>query len=543
MKHLITLAALGVICAGTTPSLSAKNNKAIELSHLSSVNAITPGKSAAEIVAHDPATQRIFVVNAVAGLIDVFDISDPANPQPVGQVDIDVDDEGFVANSVAAREGIIAVAIEAKPKTNPGKVVFFDNAFNYLSEVTVGAQPDMLTFTHNGKYVLTANEGEPAAYPSTPTNDPEGSVSIIDLSGGAANLTQANVRTADFTAFNSPAHASLFGPEKIRIFGPGATVSQDLEPEYITTSHDSQTAWVTLQENNALAIIDIPNATVTGLRALGTKDHSLADNPFDASDRDGIPVATTGRVNIKNWPVRGLYGPDAIASYQIAGQTYLVLANEGDARTDWPGYTEETTVGNAAVVLDPVIFPNAVTLKKNENLGRLRISKASGDTDGDGDYDIISSYGARSFSIRDAEGTLLWDSGDDFEVETALAYPKNFNASNSNTTLDSRSPSKGPEPEGVTVGKVFGRDYAFVALERIGGVMVYDISTPAAPEFVDYINNRDFTQPATSPAAGDRGPEGLIVISEENSPNGQPLVVVANEESGTTTIFQIEKAR
>ena len=540
MKSLLHTSAL---VAGMIIPLGATDAKppAIELSALSSVAAITPGVSAAEIAAHDPATQRIFVVNAVAGKIDVFDISDPADPQAVGQLEVDLDDTGAAANSVAVNKGIIAVAVEAKPKTNPGRVVFFDNSLTLLGHVTVGAQPDMVTFTHNGRFVLTANEGEPAAYPSTSISDPEGSVSIIDVSAGAANVTQANVRTASFTPFNAPAHAGLFGPEKIRIFGPGASVAQDLEPEYIATSHDSKTAWVTLQENNAIAIIDIPSATVTALRSLGFKNHNVAGHGLDASDRDGIPVASAGRVNIAPWPLLGLYESDALASYTVGGQTYLVMANEGDVRADWPGYNEETTVG--AVALDPTAFPNAATLKKNENLGRLKISKASGDVDGDGDYDKLFSFGARSFTIRDAAGTLVWDSGDQFERITAAEYPLNFNASNTTNARDNRSDDKGPEPEGVTVGKVFGRDYAFIALERIGGVMVYDVSKPQAPEFVQYINNRDLSIAGAVPAAGDLGPEGVILISEENSPNGKPLVVVTNEVSGTTTIFEISKAQ
>ena len=532
MKRIFTLTALGMLCVSAAPAGAA--NGSIELTALSSVAAITPGVSAAEIAAHDPATQRIFVVNAVAAKIDVFDISNPAQPQPVGQLEVQGDDEGAIANSVAVKNGIIAVAVEANPKTNPGKVVFFDSNLNLLSEVQVGAQPDMVTFTPNGRYVVTANEGEPAAYPSTPISDPEGSVSIIDLAGGAASLTPANVRTAAFTAFNGFAPADLFAADNIRVFGPGASVAQDLEPEYIATSHDSQTAWVTLQEANAIAIVDIPSATVTELRGLGVKNHNVAGQGLDASDRDS-------RINIATWPVFGLYESDAIASYSVGGQTYLVFANEGDVRADWPGYNEETRVN--AVTLDPTAFPNGADLKKNGNLGRLKITAANGDTDGDGDYDQLYSFGGRSFTIRTANGDLVWDSGDQFEQITAERYPANFNASNNNNTFDDRSDDKGPEPEGIAVGKVFGRDYAFVAIERIGGIMVYDISNPHAPEFVQYVNNRNLAISGTAPAAGDLGPEGVIVISEENSPNGKPLVVVANEVSGTTTIFEITKKK
>lgn len=540
MKHLSTLAALAVLCVGATPSLSGKSNSSIELTVLSSVAAITPGVSAAEIVAHDPGTQRIFVVNAAAAKIDVFDISDPADPQVVRQLVVDVDDEGAfadsgaVANSVAVKDGIIAVAVEANPKTEPGKVVFFDNSLSFLSQVEVGAQPDMVTFTHNGRYVLTANEGEPSEDYAV---DPEGSVSIIDLSRGAA---QATVRTAGFGAFNELSREELFGTgagpkPAIRIFGPDATVAQNLEPEFITVSHDSATAWVTLQENNALAIIDIASGTVTAIKGLGVKDHSLASNALDASDKDS-------EINIRNWPVKGFYLPDAIASFKVGNETYLVLANEGDAR-DWDGYSEETRIGSMA--LDPTVFPTAVAteLKKPSNLGRLRATTAQGDTDGNKIFKEIYTFGARSFSIRSATGALLWDSGNQFEKITAEQNPAFFNSNHEINKFDDRSDDKGPEPEGVTLGKAFGRDYAFIALERIGGVMVYDVSNPTAPEFVQYINNRDFTKSVTSVESGDLGPEGLIFISEENSPNGKPLLVVANEISGTTTIFEIAKKK
>src|SRR5262245_36168302 len=163
-----------------------------------------------------------------------------STPTKVGSIDVKL--YGAAANSVAVRDGIVAVAVENAVKTSPGKVVFFDRDLNFLSQVEVGALPDMLAFTPNGRFVLVANEGEPN---NSSTIDPEGSVSIIDLSGGGARLRQEKVRTADFKAFNN---ANL--DPSIRIFGPGATVAQDLEPEYVAVSHDSRTAWVTCQENN-----------------------------------------------------------------------------------------------------------------------------------------------------------------------------------------------------------------------------------------------------------------------------------------------------
>lgn len=523
-----------------TPSALAQAKHYIELTPIGTYASGVFDEGAAEIVAHDPATQRLFVVNAKAASLDVLDISNPTTPTKIGEVSLLVFGGG--ANSVAVRDGIVAVAVESVPKTDPGSIVFFDRDLQFLSSVTVGALPDMVTFSPNGRWVLAANEGEPNSYNDAEAEelglsvDPEGSVSIIDLSSGAENLTQANVRTADFRAFNE----AVLDPS-IRIYGPNANVAQDIEPEYITVSHDSSTAWVTLQENNALAIIDITTGVVTDLVGLGSKNHSQAGNGFDASDRDGVNNGP--KINIANWPVQGLYLPDGIDSYTVRGQTYLVLANEGDARADWPGFNEEVRVSAASVVLDPTAFPNAADLKLNRNLGRLRVTNATGDTDGDGDFDVLHSFGARSFSIRDSSGALIFDSGDQLEQITAAAYPNFFNASHDNNTLDSRSPSKGPEPEGVVIGRAFGRVYAFVGLERIGGVAAYDITNPYSPFLSDYLNNRDFSAAPAGGLAGDLGPEGILFIKAEDSPTGLPLLVTGNEVSGTTTLYQIGTAQ
>jgi hypothetical protein len=238
-----------------------------------------------------------------------------------------------------------------------------------------------------------------------------------------------------------------------------------------------------------------------------------------------------------------MYLPDGIASYQAKGETYLLLANEGDTRADWPGFNEEIRVGDAAYVLDPAAFPNAAVLKQNRNLGRLRATKATGDLDGDGDFDVIHSFGGRSFSIRNSSGALIFDSGDHFERLTAVLYPAFFNVSNDNNNFDSRSPTKGPEPEGIALGKAFGRTYAFIGFERIGGIAAYDVTDPYHPFLADYLNNRDFLADPETAAAGDLGPEGIHFIKAEDSPNGQPIVVTGNEVSGTTTLYAIAKIK
>ncbi|HYF04135.1 MAG TPA: choice-of-anchor I family protein [Patescibacteria group bacterium] len=908
---------------------------------------------AAEIVAHDPQAQRLFMVSAIAAQVQILDIKNPANPVLIGNINLT--SYGAGVNSVAVKNGVVAVAVESAVRETNGKVVFFTTNGQFLKEVTVGALPDMVVFTPDGRYVLTANEGEPnAAY----TVDPEGTVSVINISNGVANAT---VQNAGFSRWNS-AKDSLMAVG-IRIFGPNATVAQDIEPEYITIFEDSKTAYVTLQENNAVAKVDIATATVLEIQPLGLKDHSIGlprvqnfeftdrpvigtttggqqiklggfsglffegiapngnlkfithgdrgpngepttingitsarpfalpnyqarltrfelnkstgamnvtqtiflkradgttpisglpnlqaganntaytdeipvdlfgnrlqndpmgadlegiaidaagnfwlcdeyrpaiykfnssgtllkrfvpagtaasvgqplgtfgdeklpavyarrranrgfeaiamqgnkvyafiqspiDNPdngtdatsktsgnlrilefdmttetvvgeylypifdwknevdkigdavsigngkfmvierdskvgsdarkymfemnllgatnlltsppvlngnetienltlsqlyakgvrpvfkrkvlnvpslgytgndkieglaqidsvtyavindndfglnaapiagngsislaaeggpiilglikfdipngLDASDRDS--TSSIGKINIRNWPAFGMYMPDAITSFTTGGKTYYVTANEGDAR-EYSAFAEEARIGANSIILDPIAFPNAASLKNNANLGRLNTTFAGGDIDGDGDKDMLLAFGGRSFSIRDENGNLVFDSGSDFETRTAQLFPQFFNVSNSNNNFDSRSSAKGPEPEGVAIGKIGISTFAFIGLERVGGVMMYDVTNPLQPRFVDYINSRDFTK-ATSitvnnatvsnPAAGDLGPEGLIFISEKESPTGRAMIIVANEISGTVSFYEFQSPR
>ncbi|WP_228043664.1 choice-of-anchor I family protein [Dolichospermum sp. LEGE 00246] len=530
----------------TTQNIAITNNSA----SLTKVSGFT-SSNGSEITAFDPISDRLFVV--AGSVVEILDLSNPSSPSKIGDLAFDTsgDPDGTTAggftlipNSVAVGQvgtvsaGIVAVAIAITNQTtaddNPGEVQFFNATTGaFISKVNVGFLPDMLTFTPDGTKVLTANEGQPNnAY----TTDPVGSVSIINLAGGVATPT---VQEASFTAFNSQIDA--LKASGVRIFGPGSSVAQDFEPEYITFSGNGTKAWVTLQENNAIAVVDIATATVESILPLGVKDYNNSvnttnPNVLDASDRDvNGTSAGGGKINIQNWPVFGLYQPDAIASYTVNGQTYYVTANEGDTRS-YAGFNEEVTV--SSLNLDPTAFPDGATLKLNQNLGRLVVTKTLGDTDGDGDYDQIYTFGARSFTIWDSAGKRVYDSGADFERITAAALPKNFNSNNDSNNFDNRSDNKGPEPEGVVIGAIANRVYAFIGLERVGGVMVYEVTNPNSPEFVQYVNTRDFSLSPTS-GVTDSGPEGLTFISANDSPNSKPLLVVANETSKTTAIFEV----
>jgi hypothetical protein len=477
---------------------------------------------AAEIVAHDPATQRLFVVNGADKKVDVLDMRNPAQLTRIRQLEIPAA-HGAAANSVAVRNGIVAVAVEADPRTEPGSVVFFTTDGAFVNAVKVGALPDMITFTPDGKKVLTANEGEPS---DDYMADPEGTVSIINVDKPIAAITQADVRTAGFSQYT----ASTL-PPGIRVYGPRASVAQDFEPEYVAVSADSKTAYVTLQENNALAIIDIDTARVTGLRALGLKEYWRAENSLDASDRDGV-------ARLRTWTVWGMYQPDAIVSWVGPdGKQYLITANEGDARA-YTAFNEEARVSE--LKLDPAMYPNAADVQRAEEMGRLRVTNATGDLDGDGDIDMLHSFGARSFSIWNADGQMVFDSMNHLELINLSNLGQAFNVSNSDNAFDSRSDDKGPEPEGLAVGRVRGKDYLFVANERQSNIVIYELADPGNPRYVAQFVNRDYAAATNTAAAGDLGPEGIAFVSERDSPTGKALILVANETSGTTTVWEVQ---
>lgn len=478
------------------------------------------GAGAAEVTAFDPVSDRLFVVNGALGTVDVLDLADPATPVRIATIDVSA--FGASANGIAAHGGLVAVAIEGHVKTQPGTVAFYRaTTLQLVSTVTVGALPDMLAFSPSGRLVVVANEGEPSDDYAV---DPEGSVSVIDV----RNANAPTVRTAGFAGFDG--QASALRARGVRIFGPGASVAQDLEPEYVAIADDERTAWVTLQENNALAIVDLDAAVVRDVVPLGYKDHALPANAFDASDRDG--PSNGAAINIRPWPVLGMYQPDAIAAFSVQGQTYLVTANEGDAR-GWSGFSEEARAGtlplNAATYSATACGGSCTS---NARLGRLTVTTANGRNPGTGLFDTLYVFGARSISIRRADGSLLWDSGDALERLTSSLPNVRFNAGHENNNLDDRSDNKGPEPEGVVTGQLGAKTFAFAVLERVGGIVAYDVTNPSAPALAAYVNSRSGT-------TGDLGPEAITFIPARQSPNKRPLLVVGHEISGTTAIYEV----
>ena len=456
------------------------------------------GTGAAEISAYDETTKRLFTVNnSGTNKIDVIDLSDPTKPTVLASIDL-ISYSG-AANSVAVYNGKLAVAMESTVnKQDAGKVVIFETStYAFVKEVIVGALPDMITYSNDGKFILTANEGEPN---DDYSQDPDGSVSIIDVNSNYA------VTTLNFASFSG--QLANLKTKGFRIASPTNNFSADVEPEYITISADSKTAWVTLQENNGIAKIDLLSKKITQIFPLGYKDYSVTENAIDISDKDGTVAFNT-------WKLKGMFQPDAISSFETNNVQYLVTANEGDAR-EYSAFTDIKRISSSSVALDPTIFPNALDLKKETSMGRLNINTKMGDTDGDGDFDELVGFGARSFSIwNGTTGQLVFDSKNDLDQR----------ANEFGVYDDGRSDDKSIEPEAVYVAKMGNKQILFVGLERVDALMIYDVTTPTAPKYLQTLKTGD-------------APEGVLFIPASKSPTKRSLVVVSSEGDGTVKIYQ-----
>lgn len=498
-KILLSLVLLFIIISCSDHNLDPANENPATFAEIGSIDIGDIG--AAEISAYDPVTGRLFVVNNnVAGnnpvnKIDVIDFSNPSAMKVIGS--ISMAPYGGAVNSVSIFNGKLAAAIESVNKQENGKVAVF-NTIDYkeLKVVTVGALPDMITFSPDGRFILTANEAEPNdAY----TVDPVGSISIISVE------ENYSVSTLNFSSF-APQLAALTA-KGFRIFGPGAEISTNTEPEYITISEDSKTAWVTLQENNAIAKVNLVSKTISDVFPLGFKNYNTDENAIDVSDQDNA-------VAFKKWPAFGMYQPDAIAVLETGGIPYLFTANEGDAR-EYTGFSEIRRVSANAVTLDPAVFPTAATLKQPTQLGRLNITTTLGNTDGDSDLEALYSLGARSFSVwNGTNGNLVFDTQNDLEKRAVTAGVYD----------DGRSDDKGVEPEGIAIGTVGGRKVVFVGMERADAVAIYDVTNPAAPVFLSIVKCGD-------------APEGVLFIPAQNSPLKRSLLVVSSENDGVIKVY------
>jgi hypothetical protein len=426
-----------------------------------------------EISAFDSNTNTLWVAGVVG--VDVLNLNDGSLVQH-----IDTTSYGFI-NSIAIHNGVAAFAIESSTITNPGIVQFYDTSTRSLTggtnTLTVGALPDMLTFTADGSKLLVANEASPSTYgtrigSSVPRVygpaeiDPVGSVSIIDMN------TRTVTATAGFTGVTQTG-------SHIR-----TNTGMDIEPEYIAINASGTKAYVTLQEANAVGVLDLNTNSFEKIIGLGAKDFSLPGNQIDPLNN--------GTISFISPNVKGLYMPDGIAAYEVNGKDYMVMANEGDFRADDGDRITAGSLGAAAP------------------LNALRVS-ATDSSPGD-----LFAAGARSFSIRDENGDIVFDSGDFLDKKAAELGIYD----------DGRSRDKGVEPEGVELFSINGRTIAAIGLERTlkSAVALYDITDPANASFLDMIVTE-----------GDLAPEGLKAFTV----NGLIYLAVNNETSNTTSLYTI----
>ncbi|MDP5253194.1 MULTISPECIES: choice-of-anchor I family protein [unclassified Vibrio] len=529
--------------------------------------------SAAEIVTYDKNNDQLFVVNAHAQRIEVLKPS-ATGLEKLRYLDLHQAGEWAnidigAANSVDSYGNLLAVAIENKIKTKPGIIAVYDSRdLSLLTTFPAGSLPDMVGFSKDGRFLASANEGEPSG---DYQDDPEGSVTLVDLSPG---LEQAKAQQIRFDAFNQTRRAELKGT--VRISGKHASAAQDLEPEYLTFASNGK-LYVSLQENNALAIIDPVKAEVEAIQGLGMK--SWHNAKLDASNKDADPdTKQSGLANFHSYEgLFGLYMPDTIKSYTVNGKSYIVTANEGDGREygfkttqeqceqlglNWDGddhqgtsaykTTLDTCISHSDEVRGKKLdvasdHPLANALKDNQQLARLKFIKPDHPLQAN---EPALTFGARSFSIWDDKGHLVFDSQDQFANIVAEQSPNTFNSTNDNNqSADDRSDDKGSEPEALEVAMIQGRQYAFIGLERQGGFMVYDVTDPSQASFVLYHQERDFSQPVCTqvdadgecenqeynPKAGDLGPESIHYFMRGN----QHYIAIGNEVSGTTSLYHV----
>ncbi|WP_119395994.1 choice-of-anchor I family protein [Salinibius halmophilus] len=575
-KNLLALAVGATILAGCASTQTTSTDKSIDGTLVARATlGAGASEGAAEIVQYHKASQRILAINSSGDkpLVEIiptagFDrdalvadsegVVNNANLTSEATIDLQADNPSLSdANSIAVNGDLLAVAMAGAEHADNGAVMFYrltetdgKLAAEYIKSVAAGNLPDMVAINAEGTKAIVANEGKPS---DDYTFDPEGSITVIDIVDGVPADTGTQI---DFRAYNGmqaelEAQGMYFASPTERVINGKqvmpSTVAQDLEPEYVTT-HGNK-AWVALQENNGFAIVDLTDNSVEVV-GLGLKDWSMYD----------IDTFEDGKVGFERYSnLVGMYQPDSIAAYEVDGQTYVVTANEGDSREyffdadsaeacealggiDYDeddgclAFIDET---KASAIADKIEDADlAAAAAGNGTLNKLLVSKLRGDNDGDGMYEQLFAYGARSFSIFNANGELVFDSGDDLEKITAEKHGDAFNNDEDANEGDARSANKGPEPEALTLGTINGRTYAFVGMERMGTIFVYDISNPQAPEFVDYLNNRGLVEGAD--ITGDMAPEGMKFVDAKDSATGQPLLIIGNEISGTVSVWEFK---
>jgi hypothetical protein len=521
------------------------------------------GASAGEIIAFDPGTDRLFVssssltlsgsggTTAIAGgvhQVNIFGIGADAQKTDLGVINFS-DAFGGAANmrglsSVAVdplgRFGV-ATLIPTNNATTPGKLGFFNLSTGaVIGTVDVGYHPDSVTFSADGSRLVVVNEGEfnpnvsAGGLPYVGTNagnvNAPGSISYLNVAGiGSGNLNDLPglaVTTRDFSAGNLAAGVSIdtLRNANLPALGTSGTfintvpvfntaAPEAIEPEFASVVGDK--VYVSLQDNNALAVFDFTADKWVEAKNLGTISQTI-----DATDQNASG-ATENVISISK-TVAGLPMPDTVGTYTVAGKTYVVTANEGDARVDDRDISRfgdtggNDSMNNLVDTNAPSNFPITGTGERAlDQLGRLNVSRIDGDGDGDGKIDTPTMIGTRSFSIfeqTEAGLTRVYDSGSFLETHIAA----------SGGWVDSRSDDKGPEPEGLTVAMIGGNVYLFIGMERTGHIMMFDVTDPTAVAFMSSVL-----------VPGAARPEGFNFVSAANSPTGTNILIVGFEGDGT----------
>lgn len=543
LSLISVLTTSALITAGQLPARA--DEATLKITEISSI-ASGDGNGSAEIAAYHAGSKRIFATNGVKNTIDIFDISNVANPKKVGSVDLSP--YGDDVTSVAAGNDVVIAAVHVSekfsatgvPATNNGKIVVFDTAGKVLSAPDVlGVLPDSVTFAPNGTTALVAIEAQPVCAKDDPAtaakedadytkaSDPVGGVTVVDLSNPASPV----LKFAGFDQFT----VAQMRAKGIAVSSVVNNVSKDFEPEFVSAVDDNY-AYVTIQEANAIGKLNIQTATFEDVtRAFESKVSKVAR---DTSDRDsGAGPRTYAHVV-------GASQPDAIAAFKRGSGHYFVTANEGDAR-EYTCLNDDARA--ASLKVDPRRFPDWETLSSSAALGRAKVNPTMGDKDGDGDIDTIHLRGSNSMTMY-RNGLAIWDSGDLLDQIQIQAFGvANINGSHSlssdkatvNYVGQDRSDDKGAEPEGVAVGMVGDRRIAVLGLERMSALAVFDITRPLAPVFVEWLQ----MLPAKATPAKDVkywSPEGIVFVPADKSPSGKALIITSYEVSGSISIHEIE---
>ena len=537
------LTATALITAGQLPALA--NEATIKITEIASISS-GDGAGSSEIAAFHAGSKRIFATNGVKNTIDIFDISDVANPKKVDSISLERygNDITIVA---AGRDVVVAAVLVTEtfsatgvPTTPNGKIVVFDTNGTFLSATDIlGVLPDSVTFAPDGTTALVAIEAQPVCAKDDPAtaekestdyskaSDPVGGVSVVDLTDPTAPV----VRFAGFDQFT----VEEMRAKGIAVSSVVDDVSKDFEPEFVTAA-DNKTAYVTIQEANAIGKLNIETATFESItRAFESK---LSNTARDTSDKD----SGAGPRNYRN--VVGASQPDAIASFKVGSGHYFLTANEGDAR-EYTCLNDDLRA--ASLIVDPKRFGDWTTLSGTADLGRAKVNPNIGDKDGDGDIDTIHLRGSNSMTMY-RNGYAYWDSGDLLnQIQTQAFGVANINGSHSyskdlstmNYVGQDRSDDKGAEPEGVALGMVGDRRIAILGLERMTALAIFDITRPLEPVFQEWLQ---MLPTKATPAKDVKywSPEGIVFVPADKSPSGKALIITSYELSGSLSIHQIE---